>query len=172
MKCFFVLILLFTTLPSRAEVKVCKRAAQLMFGWVDHKWIETDEVSAGMGSGNPLIDQIGDTFEAPFITEVFIVDHLGQNPEQCDGISYVDEDCVNNELQIGKYLGRFHPLNHCQKFVKTIIDKCETEERSMARVEYRKLRMLLLKSKQQSFDINLNGDEYSRMIGLKEEYDL
>ena len=129
------LILFLVLLSSQgfAGVKVCGREAQLLWGIVDHKWIETDSISAGMGSNYQYTTQTGDSFEAPFITDVYVVDHSSQQSEYCHELKYVNEDCVNHELTIGKYLGTFNPFNHCQAFVEEVVEACELEERKIAR---------------------------------------
>lgn len=117
---------------SFAKVEACFRPAALLNGLVDHYWLKTDTKTAGMGS-KTLTDfangaQIGDQFEAPFITKVFIVDHSNQHASFCIEKKDIDEDCVNEELDIGKPLGRFGLLNNCQTFVRGILHKCLTPE--------------------------------------------
>lgn len=111
---------------SFAKVENCQRRAQILKGIVQHHWIKTDTKSAGMGSG--LSDeQIGDTFEAPYTTHVFVIDHSNQSAEKCEEIKEIDEDCVNAELDVGKSLGRFSLVNNCQFFVFDVLKKCSTK---------------------------------------------
>lgn len=108
-----------------SSVELCHRKAEIARGLVDHYWLKTDTKEAGMGS-EVLNEggQIGDQFEAPYSTKVYIVDHSGQTPLSCKVLTEVDEDCVNEKLDIGKYLGRFTLINNCQTFTRRIIEKC------------------------------------------------
>ena len=163
------ILLFLLSFQAIADVQVCGRVAQIMGGMVDHKWIETDSVSAGMGSNNPNIEQIGDTFEAPFITDVYVVDHSDQQEEYCQKLKHVDEDCVNRELTIGRYLGTFNPLNHCQAFVAEVIETCESEARKEARSW---ITTELAKARGPRETIPLNRRKKNKIQRLKREYGL
>jgi RHS repeat-associated protein len=110
--------------PQGLEVRLCCRPAQIFGGLVDHCWITTNTISAGMGA-NPNIlpgaqsDSIG--------TPVQIIDHSNDSPVQCTTQNNVNEPCVNSQLQIGKSLGIFFPpFNQCQSFAYGTINMCRT----------------------------------------------
>ena len=99
------------------------KAAKL-FGY-KHCFIKTDTKEAGMGpaQGGPL-----PTFPVGIRTKV--TDHTGQAPcATCEEFLDVDEDCVNQELEIGKNTGRWWPWNECNDFVDEILEKCHKKEK-------------------------------------------
>ena len=122
MKTVIVLVTILSSLSSFSAVEDCSRKAQIMGGVVNHHWLKTDTKVAGMGSGYD--GPIGDRFEAPYKTHVFVIDHSNQVAEKCREIAGVDEDCVNEKLDIGQYLGRFNLINNCQAFVSKILREC------------------------------------------------
>jgi hypothetical protein len=136
MKIFLSLAFMMTTILSAhnalAEVNICHRKAKIMLGLVDHYWISTDTVTAGMGSKYGADIQIGNKFEPPFI-KVFVVDQSTQMADKCQVNDDVDEKCVDEELQVGKYLGRFSPINNCQSYVAHVLHKCTRPEVRQAR---------------------------------------
>lgn len=109
--------------PLGLEVSVCSQPA---FGGmpVDHHWLKTDTVEAGMGGtrGNVPGNQSGDMPGDP----VQVTDHRGRSKEagaSCKKVDGVDENKVNNALKIGRPLGRWGPTNQCQSFVRqTLLD--------------------------------------------------
>ena len=127
MKKLLALTSLLYSLNAFAEVYDCYRKAQILDGVVKHHWLKTDTKIAGMGSLEMENRPIGDTFEAPYTTKVYIVDHSNQEPRRCKIVKHVDEDCVNSKLDIGKYLGRFSLVNNCQTFVASVLRKCSTK---------------------------------------------
>lgn len=127
MKYILTFIILGFSINSFAVVQNCYRKAQIMGGVVNHHWIKTDTKTAGMGSGNSQ-EQIGDRFEAPYTTHVFVIDHSDQEALNCKEIKDVDEDCVNAQLDIGKPLGRFNLINNCQTYVSSVLKRCSTKE--------------------------------------------
>jgi hypothetical protein len=138
----YLVLCLLITLPVFAKIEVCQRPAKIAFGLVDHYWLKTDTITAGMGSGRAYKKYIGDEMETAF-TAVYIVDHSDQPAKKCTEKTNHDEQCVNNELQIGKPLGRFTPINHCLSFVRKVLKKCETPEYKLfkkERAEYNRLR--------------------------------
>lgn len=127
MKYVLAFIILGLSINSFAAVEDCYRKAQIMGGVVNHHWIKTDTKIAGMGSG-AVEGQIGDRFETPYTTHVFVIDHSDQVAKACKEIKDIDEDCVNAELDLGKPLGRFNLVNNCQTFVSQVLKKCSTKE--------------------------------------------
>jgi len=108
------------------DVQVCSQPA---FGWapVDHQWIKTDTVEAGMGGtkghepGNESGDMPGDP--------VAVLNHSGRSNQEgasCKKVDNVDEKKVNNLLKIGRPLGRWGPLNNCQTFVHQVLQNAST----------------------------------------------
>ena len=128
MKTLIVFFIIFFQFQAEARIEVCQRKAKIAFSLVDHYWLRTDLMEAGMGSARDYDDtQIGDVYEGPG-TKVYIVDHSTQRAEKCKEYVNHDEECINRELEIGKAIGRFTPVNNCLIFVKKVLRKCETEE--------------------------------------------
>ncbi len=127
MKRFLAFLILIFSINGFSKVEDCYRTAKIMGGLVNHHWIKTDTKIAGMGS-QEIQSAIGDRFEAPYATLVFVVDHSDQIAKSCKEVTEVDEDCVNAKLDIGKPLGRFNLINNCQMFVSEILRKCSTRE--------------------------------------------
>lgn len=108
--------------PYGLKVQVCCRPAEIAKGMIDHCWIQTDTKSAGMGA-NPNVAP-GNEYEG-YGMSVQVIDHSRDKPMQCTVQNSVDEKCVNDELQIGKGIGRFTPpFNHCQSFAYGVVSKC------------------------------------------------
>jgi RHS repeat-associated protein len=108
--------------PKGLEVQICCRAAGILGGYVDHCWITTNAKSAGMGA-DPNI-RPGEQSEGIGMS-VQITDHSKDSAIQCIPQKNVDEQCVNNQLQIGKPLGRFlPPFNQCQSFAYGTVNLC------------------------------------------------
>ncbi len=93
--------------PEGLEVLVCSQPA---FGVsnnpIDHQWIRTDTVEAGMGGtrGNVPGNDSGDMPGDP----VQVTNHVGRSNEpgaSCKVVKNVDEARVNSQLQIGRSLG-------------------------------------------------------------------
>jgi RHS repeat-associated protein len=108
--------------PLGLDVFLCSQPA---LGWapVDHQWIKTDSVEAGMGGtrGNVPGNQSGDLPGDP----VQVTDHSGRSKEQgasCKEVPNVDEKKVNDQLKIGRPLGRWTPGNQCQSFAKGVLN--------------------------------------------------
>ena len=107
------------------RVQRCCRSAQILRGKVDHCWFTTDTRAAGMNS-TPECRIAGDDYEPPYTTPVVVSDHSCDKPDFCEDVENIDEDCVNEELGIGKSLGRFGPTNNCRTFMIQVIDRCTT----------------------------------------------
>lgn len=110
--------------PLGLEVFVCSQPA---FGIannpIDHQWIRTDTVEAGMGGtrGNVPGNESGDRPGDP----VQVTDHTGRSQEKgssCERVPNVNEKKVNAQLKIGTPLGRWGPTNQCQSFVRSVLD--------------------------------------------------
>lgn len=166
MKLLFILSLSLIQLTAFAKVEICHRKAQIAFGLVDHYWLKTDAKNAGMGSGK-AVGQIGDQFEGPG-TKVYVIDHSGQIAESCEESTNHIEECLNAELEEGKSLGRFSPINNCQTYVKSVLKRCETPEFKVfnkAKREY-----LALNRKKMQGHIELSTKEENRLIELEQKY--
>ncbi|CUI05435.1 Rhs family protein [Janthinobacterium sp. CG23_2] len=114
-------------------VSVCKRAADLPgpMKYVDHNWIKTDSVEAGMGENPGEIPAQGNS-SLPF-AQTQVVDHAGQSQAKgatCEPKKDVDEDCVNKKLTMGRATGRWSPYNQCQSFVQDVIRECSTAKKN------------------------------------------
>jgi RHS repeat-associated protein len=107
--------------PYGLDVQICRQPA---FGWmpIDHQWIKTDTVEAGMGgnrgheAGNESGDRPGDP--------VYVMDHAGRSKQKgssCEKVDNVDEKKVNDLLKIGRPIGKWGPFNQCQSFVEKVI---------------------------------------------------
>ena len=114
--------------PLGLEVSVCSQPA---FGipWnpIDHQWIKTDTVEAGMGGtrGNVPGNESGDRPGDP----VKVTNHAGRSKEKgssCEKVEGVDENKVNAQLRINRPLGRWGPTNQCQSFVHDVLDNART----------------------------------------------
>jgi RHS repeat-associated protein len=115
------------------KVERCKRPAQILDGRVDHYWLKTDTKEMGMGEaeggGIP-----GREKPSQLYPETAIRDHSGESTKpgsSCEEMKCIDETCVNNELILGKRLGRWSPgSNDCQQFTSWTLSKCrkKTEE--------------------------------------------
>lgn len=110
--------------PMGLTVNYCCRKAEAAGGLVNHCWIVTDTVAAGMASSPVCRGNTGDVFEAPFITQVYISDHSCEVPQSCSVVQNADEQCVNQRLNIGQSLGTFSPWNQCQSFAEGVIGAC------------------------------------------------
>jgi hypothetical protein len=107
--------------PLGLDVYLCSQPA---LGWmpVDHQWIKTDTVEAGMGGtrGNEPGNQSGDMPGDP----VQVLNHAGRSEEKgasCKEVPNVDEKKVNDQLKIGRPLGRWTPGNQCQSFANGVL---------------------------------------------------
>lgn len=168
MKLTFLLLLL--SFQTFAKIEVCQRPAKIAFGLVDHYWLRTDTITAGMGSARAYNSYIGDEMEAPF-TAVYIVDHSDQPAKKCTEKSdkNYDEQCVDDQLKIGTPLGRFTPINHCLAFVRKVLRNCETPEYKLFKKERREYQTL----RNKQFNTKTGGlthRERQRMEELEEKY--
>ena len=114
--------------PDGRKVQVCCRYTQtglvkdcvLAACGLRHCWIKTDTKQAGMGEDGPR-NKDGCCGKQP----VKITDHSSETPTTCVDIPDADEECVDNELAIGKSLGVWSPGNSCLDLVGDVIKKCK-----------------------------------------------
>ena len=112
--------------PMGLKVFLCKRAANIAWGVVDHHWIKTDTVEAGQGEqGGGVPGQVPPSALFP---QTAITDHTGESKKPgatCKEIKCIDEDCANKKLKIGRPLGEWNPLtNNCQIVAFNILAGC------------------------------------------------
>lgn len=111
--------------PSGLIVKRCCRKAQIAFGLIDHCWLKTDTITAGMNATAQCSKAGEGRSDLPWVTSVVVSDHSCEvSGENCETIPDVDEQCVNRELAIGRSLGRFGTTNNCQTFAWQVLTKC------------------------------------------------
>ena len=110
--------------PHGLKVQRCCRPADIVFGAVDHCWLKTDTVTAGMNETAKCTAAGNNASGLPYST-VVVSDHSCDTATSCTDVTDVDEDCVNKQLTIGRYLGRFSPTNNCQTFVLQAISQCK-----------------------------------------------
>lgn len=103
------------------EVETGEKVLDIISGIFDleHCWLKTDTKEAGMGPA-----QEGPLPSWPFGIPTKINDHSKETSKNCSEISSIDEDCVNQELEIGRSTGKWGPRNNCNTFADNIIDMC------------------------------------------------
>jgi hypothetical protein len=84
-----------------------------------HCWLKTNTKAAGMGPAGA-----GPLPAWPFGIDTEITDHSNETTKGCKEIPDIDENCINEELQIGKSTGKWEAKNNCNTFVEDIIRKC------------------------------------------------
>lgn len=110
--------------PTGLAVSICCRPAEIAGGLVDHCWVQTDTISAGMGA-NPNIAP-GQQYEG-YGMPTQVTDHSTDTPTSCTPQNNVDEQCVNDKLKIGAPTGPFiPPFNQCQSFAYGTVNACRT----------------------------------------------
>ena len=90
---------------------------------LDHQWLKTDTVEAGMGGtrGKEAGNQSGDLPGDP----VVVTDHTGRSKQEgatCKKVEGADEKTVNDQLKLNRPPGRWGPTNQCQSFVKDVLN--------------------------------------------------
>jgi RHS repeat-associated protein len=104
------------------DVYRCSRPAEILGGLVDHQWIKTDSVEAGMGPAGGGVP--GNQSDSPYVTQTSVNDHSGQSASPkaaCRPVPNVNEQKVNELLRIGRPLGTWTPWNQCQSFVNDVL---------------------------------------------------
>jgi RHS repeat-associated protein len=110
--------------PLGLLVELRCRPADIAAGMVNHCWLKTDTVEAGMNAQASCSRAGNDDSGLPF-QPVVVSDHRCDKPTIITPLPNVNESCVNNELKIGKPLGRFAPpFNSCQTYTQEVIEKC------------------------------------------------
>jgi hypothetical protein len=110
------------------DVMFCQRPVRLPVAdkiGVQHHWLKTSHVEAGLGGVDGKVPGDGDS-ALPF-SMTRINDHTGESlgPEaRCVYVVGVDEACVDDKLAIGQLAGRWTPMNNCQTFVAEILEYC------------------------------------------------
>ncbi len=103
----------------------CMADTALRLAGQQHCWIRTSKKEVGLGgAGNQLPEEVG---SSPIASETELTDHSGQgtrNVSKCTLIPGSDEDCVNDELNIGKKLGKWSIDNNCNTVTDNILRKC------------------------------------------------
>jgi RHS repeat-associated protein len=114
--------------PVGLDVQMCRQPA---FGIannpLDHYWLKTDSVEAGMGGtrGNIPGAQSGDRPWDP----VQVTNHAGRSKQpgaSCTTVHNVDEKKVNDQLKIGRPLGKWTPANQCYTFATQVLQNAAT----------------------------------------------
>ncbi len=69
--------------PEGLKVYLCSRPANIAGGLVNHEWIKTDTVEAGMGAVGGGVP--GNNADSPYVTQTKINDHSGESnkPGRC-----------------------------------------------------------------------------------------
>jgi RHS repeat-associated protein len=114
--------------PTGLVVQRCRRKARIAFGLVDHCWLKTDTVIAGMNATAQCSLPGENRSDLPWVTDVYVSDASCEVNGRCETIHDVDEQCVNRELAIGRSLGRFGFTNNCQTFAWTVLEKCSKKK--------------------------------------------
>jgi RHS repeat-associated protein len=105
------------------EVNQFIDAASRTFG-LKHCFIKTDTVEAGMGPANN-----GPLPACPIGVDTAIVAHTGQSTDpgtSCREIPWVDQNCVNQQLELGRRTGRWTPFNQCNSFTRDVFNTCRS----------------------------------------------
>ncbi|WP_221795150.1 RHS repeat-associated core domain-containing protein [Oceanobacter mangrovi] len=116
--------------PLGLDVYLCSQPAfGISWNPLDHQWIKTDSVEAGMGpaksscgdAGNQSGDLPGDPVQ--------VCDHRQRDKtnSSCELVSDVDENKVNEQLELGRPLGRWWPWNQCQSFASDVLRNSSTK---------------------------------------------
>ena len=131
--------------PLGLLVEICKRAVDI--NWIPggasrllpgHSWLKTDTAEAGMGANCPVPGQ--GCSDRP-LDRTYAKDHSGQSTKpnaSCTPVPDVDEQCVNKAISLGQYLGRWTPVNQCQSFVQSVIERCSTNSMNRPYIGYPK----------------------------------
>jgi RHS repeat-associated protein len=115
------------------DVFLCMQPAfGISFNPVDLHWIKTDTAEDGMGGlkgkepGNESGAMPGD--------KVGVIDHSGRSHKPgafCKKIENVDDKKVNEQLKLGRDLGRWGPTNQCQSFAREVLGNARVASPSL-----------------------------------------
>jgi RHS repeat-associated protein len=119
--------------PLGLKVLLCERPNEIpefddvpVLDDLPHKWFKTDTTEAGLGEAGGGMP--GNELPGCRCQYTEIIDHTGESEKPnstCRELSRVDEECVNNELVIGRPQGAWTPgFNDCWSFVNRVIQKC------------------------------------------------
>ena len=70
-------------------------------------------------------------------TRTVVTDHTGRSMApgaSCSLVTGVDAKCVESQLELGRDLGRWTPLNNCQSFVGDVVDSSRTSQPDHSKV--------------------------------------
>jgi RHS repeat-associated protein len=115
--------------PFGLDVQICMQPAfGISWNPIDHYWIKTDSVEAGMGGtrGNEPGNQSGDRLGDP----VQVTNHAGRSQQplaHCTTLQNVDEQKVNDQLRIGRPLGKWTPSNQCYSFTNQVLENATVD---------------------------------------------
>ncbi|MCW5261122.1 RHS repeat protein [Verminephrobacter eiseniae] len=122
--------------PLGLDVELRCRPAEIVAGLVNHCWLKTDTIEAGMNE-KVTCSRAGNNWKKDYFPNVVVSDHQCDIPTVITPVPFVDEDCVNRELQIGKPLGMFlPPFKSCQTFAQDVIQKCAPSSISQPYIKY------------------------------------
>jgi hypothetical protein len=117
-------------------VLLCRRVADIPLNQylkLEHHFIVTDDKAAGAGHCGGGIPGHGQA-DLPF-SPMCINDHtadVGAPGVVCEPVD-ADKDCVDRQLELGKYIGRWAPpFNDCQTFTASVISECSNASSSSA----------------------------------------
>jgi len=105
------------------KVEFCKRPVnqRLLGNVIDHHWLKTDTIEAGLKKEAEGGIFSGSSWE----------DHTGQSElpsAECWPVPKVDEECVNELIRPGTDIGTYFPgANDCQTNVREVLDYCRTD---------------------------------------------
>ena len=124
----------FSSIPNGVNagstgVLLCRRIADVPlkeYTGFQHHYLMTNATAAGAGHCGDGVPGHG-RVDLP-LSPMCINDHSSEigNPSViCDPIE-ADPECVNKELEIGKYIGLWAPpFNDCQTFAASVIENCK-----------------------------------------------
>ena len=115
--------------PTGLAVYLCKQPAfGISWNPLDHYWIKTDSVEAGMGGVHSDCGNAGNASGDPLGDPVQVCDHSQRNKTNatCELVDNVDENKVNEQLKLGRYLGNWWPTNQCQSFARDVLRNAST----------------------------------------------
>jgi len=115
--------------PLGLAVLLCKQPAfGISWNPIDHYWIKTDSIEAGMGPVNSNCGNAGNGSGDLPGDPVQICDHKDRDKTDavCTIVDNVIESQVDKQLIIGKKIGVWTPLNQCQSFAKKVLDNARS----------------------------------------------